>query len=44
MLALISGGFVYAILKHPTRIRAAHLMACGAFYLAFVAAAVVAVA
>ena len=38
-LALISGGFVYASLKHPTRIRAAHLMACGAFYLVFVIAA-----
>ena len=38
-LALISGGFVYAILKHPMRIRAAHLMVCGAFYLVFVVAA-----
>ncbi len=43
VLALLSGGFVYAILKHPMRIRAVHLMACGAFYLAFVVAAVVAV-
>lgn len=38
-LALISGGFVYAILKHPMRIRAAHLMVCGVFYLVFVVAA-----
>ncbi len=30
-LALISGWFVYAILKHPMQLRAAHLMACGAF-------------
>ena len=43
LLALISGGFVYAILKHPMQLRAVHLMACGAFYLAFVVAAVVAV-
>jgi cation:H+ antiporter len=42
-LALISGGFVYAILKHPMQLQAVHLMACGAFYLAFVVAAVVAV-
>ena len=42
-LALISGGFVYAILKHPMRIRAAHLMVCGAFYLVFVVAAILAV-
>ncbi len=43
VLALISGGFVYAILKHPMQLRAVHLMACGVFYLAFVVAAVVAV-
>ena len=43
VLALISGGFVYAILKHPMRIRAAHLMVCGVFYLVFVVAAVLAV-
>jgi cation:H+ antiporter len=42
-LALLSGSFVYAILRHPMRIRAVHLMACGAFYLAFVVAAVFAV-
>jgi cation:H+ antiporter len=39
VLALISGGFVYAILKHPMQIQAAHLMVCGAFYLVFVMAA-----
>ena len=38
-LALISGGFVYAILRHPMRIQAVHLMVCGAFYLVFVVAA-----
>jgi cation:H+ antiporter len=43
VLALLSGGFVYTILRHPMRIRAVHLMACGAFYLAFVVAAVFAV-
>ena len=43
VLALLSGGFVYAILRHPMPIRAVHLMACGAFYLAFVVAAVFAV-
>jgi cation:H+ antiporter len=43
VLALISGGFVYAILKHPMQIRAVHLIACGAFYLAFVVAAIFAV-
>jgi cation:H+ antiporter len=42
-LALISGGFVYAILKHPTQMRAVHLMVCGAFYLVFVVAAIFAV-
>ncbi len=42
-LALISGGFVYAILKHPMQIRAVHLMVCGAFYLVFVVAAIFAV-
>ena len=42
-LALISGGFVYAILKHPMQMRAVHLMVCGAFYLAFVVAAIFAV-
>ncbi len=43
VLALLSGCFVYAILRHPMPIRAVHLMACGAFYLAFVVAAVFAV-
>jgi cation:H+ antiporter len=43
VLALISGGFVYAILKHPMQMRAVHLMVCGAFYLAFVVAAIFAV-
>ena len=43
VLALVSGGFVYAILKHPMQMRAVHLMVCGVFYLVFVVAAVLAV-
>ena len=42
-LALASGGFVYLMLKRSKKLRAWHLMVGGAFYLAFVAGAVLAV-
>jgi cation:H+ antiporter len=42
-LALVSGGFVYLMLGRSKKLRAWHLMVCGAFYLAFVAGAVLAV-
>lgn len=42
-LALLSAGLVYALLRLKGKLRAGHLLLGGAFYLAFVAAAVVAV-
>jgi cation:H+ antiporter len=43
VLALASGGFVYLMLRRSSKLQAWHLMVGGAFYLAFVAGAVVAV-
>jgi cation:H+ antiporter len=42
-LALASGGLVYLLIQRPGKLEAWHLMAGGAFYLAFVAGAVVVV-
>jgi cation:H+ antiporter len=42
-LALASGGLVYLLIQRPGKLKAWHLMAGGAFYLAFVAGAVVVV-
>ncbi len=42
-LALASGGFVYLMLRRSKKLRAWHLMVCGAFYLAFVVGAVLTV-
>jgi cation:H+ antiporter len=42
-LALISGAFFYAILRHPVRLRAGHLLICGAFYLIYLVVAVIVV-
>ena len=39
-LALASGGLVYLLIQRPGKLKAWHLMAGGAFYLAFVAGAV----
>jgi cation:H+ antiporter len=39
-LALVSGGFVYLMLRRTRKLRAGHLMVGGAFYAAFVAGAV----
>src|SRR5215212_11983674 len=41
--ALISGAFFYAILRHPVRLRAGHLLMCGAFYLIYLVVAVIVV-
>jgi cation:H+ antiporter len=43
VLALVSGGLVYLLIRRPSKLRAEHLMVGGAFYLAFVAAAVLVV-
>ena len=43
VLGLVSGGVVYLLIRRPTKLKAWHLMVAGAFYLAFVAGAVVAV-
>jgi cation:H+ antiporter len=43
VLALASGGFVYLMLRRSSKLQAWHLMLGGAFYLAFVAGAVLAV-
>ena len=43
VLALASGGFVYLMLRRSSKLKAWHLMVGGAFYLAFVAGAVLAV-
>jgi cation:H+ antiporter len=42
-LALASGGLVYLLIQRPGKLEAWHLMAGGAFYLAFVAGAVLVV-
>ncbi len=42
-LALASGGFAYLMLRRSKKLQAWHLMVCGAFYLVFVAGAVLAV-
>ena len=42
-LALISGGYFYAILRHPVRLRAKYLLICGVFYLIYLVVAVFAV-
>lgn len=42
-LALLSGALFYAVLRHPIKLRAWHLMVCGVFYGVFLVAAVVAV-
>jgi cation:H+ antiporter len=42
-LALASGGFVYLMLRRSSKLKAWHLMLGGAFYLAFVAGAVLSV-
>jgi cation:H+ antiporter len=42
-LALVSGGLVYYLIQRPGKLKAWHLMAGGAFYLAFVAGAVIVV-
>lgn len=42
-LALVSGGFMYVMLRRSKKLNASHLMVGGAFYLAFVAGAVLAV-
>jgi cation:H+ antiporter len=40
-LALASGGLIYLLIRRPNKLRAEHLMVGGAFYLAFVVAALV---
>ena len=40
-LALASGGLIYLLIRRPSKLRAEHLMIGGAFYLAFVVAALV---
>jgi cation:H+ antiporter len=40
-LALASGGLTYLLIRRPNKLRAEHLMVGGAFYLAFVVAALV---
>lgn len=42
-LALVSGAFFFAILKHPVQLRAKHLLVCGVFYLIYLVVAVFAV-
>jgi cation:H+ antiporter len=42
-LALASGGLIYLLIRRPSKLRAEHLMVGGAFYLAFVIVAVLAV-
>ena len=43
VLALVSGGLVYLLIRRPSKLRAEHLMVGGAFYLAFVVGAVLVV-
>ena len=43
VLALVSGGLIYLLIRRPSKLRAEHLMVGGAFYLAFVAGAVLVV-
>ena len=40
VLALVSGAFFFAILKHPVQLRAKHLLVCGVFYLIYLVVAV----
>jgi hypothetical protein len=42
-LALISGGYFYAVLRHPVRLRAKYLLVCGVLYLIYLVVAVFAV-
>ncbi|HZA44968.1 MAG TPA: hypothetical protein VE568_06655, partial [Rubrobacter sp.] len=42
-LALVSGGFIYIVLRREGALHSWHLMAGGVFYLAFLVAAVFAV-
>jgi cation:H+ antiporter len=42
-LALVSGGLIYLLIRRPGKLRAEHLVVGGAFYLVFVAGAVLAV-
>jgi cation:H+ antiporter len=43
VLALVSGAYFYAILRHPVQLRATHLLVCGVFYLIYLVVAVFAV-
>lgn len=43
VLALVSGGLIYYLIRRPSTLRAEHLMVGGVFYLAFVVAALVVV-
>jgi cation:H+ antiporter len=43
VLALVSGAYFYAILRHPVQLRATHLLICGVFYLIYLVVAVFAV-
>ena len=40
VLALVSGAFFFAILKHPVQLRVKHLLVCGVFYLIYFVVAV----